>query len=187
MNIIAFAASNSKSSINKQLVTHAMQVLQSEILPDAICDILDLNDFEMPIYSVDREEVSGIPQQAHAFLSKIQSADALVISFAEHNGNFTAAFKNIFDWVSRIDVEVFQGKDMVIMAASDGASGGASVLEIANDTAPYCGGSVKASFCVGPFFDVFDIGEGQLIDAALQQTLRESLTALAKPKQAVQQ
>gem|GEM_PF-3746323 len=32
---------------------------------------------------------------AHDFLAKLESADALVISFAEHNGSYSAAYKNL--------------------------------------------------------------------------------------------
>ena len=67
MKILAFAASSSKHSINKQLVTHATEVLQTEIINGAEIDIIDLNDYEMPIYSIDRENDSGIPDKAHAF------------------------------------------------------------------------------------------------------------------------
>lgn len=61
MNILAFAASSSRKSINKQLVTYAASILKSEIISGAEVEIIDLNDFEMPIYSIDREEENGIP------------------------------------------------------------------------------------------------------------------------------
>lgn len=115
MKVIAFAASNSKNSINKQLATYAAQQLI-----DADIEILDLNDFEMPIFSEDREKEFGQPAQAKAFLEKIVQADALIISFAEHNGLYSAAYKNIFDWVSRIDTKVYQNTKTVMLATSPG-------------------------------------------------------------------
>lgn len=98
MNIVAFAASNSRHSINRQLLNCA-----ANLLPDGAIRFLDLNDYEMPIYSIDREHESGIPEKAEQFMGHIASCDALLISFAEHNGTYTAAFKNIFDWCSRIN------------------------------------------------------------------------------------
>jgi chromate reductase len=62
MKVLAFAASNSRSSINKALVTYA-----SSLLEHAEIEVIDLNDYEMPIYSSDRENDSGIPQRAHDF------------------------------------------------------------------------------------------------------------------------
>ena len=48
--IVAFGASSSKKSINKDLASYAASVIE-----DANVLILDLNDFEMPIYSIDYE------------------------------------------------------------------------------------------------------------------------------------
>lgn len=58
--------------------------------------------------------------------------DGIVISFAEHNGAYSAAFKNIYDWVSRIHQDVWENKPMFLMATSPGGYGGKSVLEIAS-------------------------------------------------------
>lgn len=178
MKIIAFGASNSRASINKQLVTHASQLMQSEILPDAEIEILDLNDYEMPIFSADRQKENGIPELAHRFFGKIGSADALLISYAEHNGNYTAAFKNIFDWASRIQMKVFQDKPAVVMSASPGANGGANVLKSAINSAPFFGADVKASLSVGSFAKVFDGELGRLTNPELVKELRRCLRAL---------
>lgn len=177
-NILAFAASNSRHSINKKLVTHACEVLRSEVNADVHVEILDLNDFEMPIFSIDRETADGIPELAQVFLDKIEAADAMLISYAEHNGNYTAAYKNIFDWASRIETKVFQNKPMVIMSASPGRNGGANSLKIAKDSAPHFHADVKASFSVGPFGSVFDTETGALADSELAATLRSSLKTL---------
>jgi NAD(P)H-dependent FMN reductase len=39
---------------------------------------------------------------------------------AEHNGNYSASFKNVFDWCTRISGKVFQEKAMLLMASSQG-------------------------------------------------------------------
>lgn len=182
MKILAFAASNSAQSINKQLVTHASEVLKAEIETGAEIEILDLNDFEMPIYSIDRESTDGIPAAAQIFFDKIGAADALLISYAEHNGFYTAAYKNIFDWASRIDMKVFQNKPMVIMSASMGPSGGANALKTAVDSAPFFGANILGSLSVGPFSEKFDAGIGGLTDPELAATLRQSLAALGRAK-----
>ncbi len=179
MKILAFAASNSKASINRQLVVSATQVLREEILPGAQIEVLDLNDFEMPIFSVDRQNDGGIPAPARTFFEKITACDALIVSYAEHNGSYTAAYKNIFDWASRIDARVFQDKPMVMMSASPGARGGATVLKAAQTSAPFFGAQLVASFAVSRFYDVFDAQALRLTDPALSQKLHAALTALA--------
>ena len=113
MKILAFAASNSRKSINRVLVEYAASRLQSRFLSSAEVEFLDLNDYEMPIYSVDRENADGIHRLARAFFAKIGGADAVIVSFAEYNGFVTAAWKNIHDWMSRIEMRVWQDKPVV--------------------------------------------------------------------------
>ena len=111
MKVVAFAASNSRNSINKLLVTYAASLLDSWET-----EILEINDFELPLFSVDREAELGQPELAKLFLKKLADADAIIISFAEHNLSYSAAYKNLFDWCSRITPKVFQGKPMVLLS-----------------------------------------------------------------------
>lgn len=151
MKIIAFAASNHKTSINKQLIEYA-----AKCLTKVSVEVLDLNDYELPLYSQDKEEVLGHPQLAKDFLAKLGSSDGIIISFAEHNGSYTAAYKNLFDWCSRIEPKVFQDKAMVLLSTSPGSMGAATVLATAKQSAPYFNGVVKASLSIPSFYDNFD-------------------------------
>ena len=153
--IIAFGASSSKQSINKQLATFAANQFQNVSV-----EILDLNDYEMPIFSVDKEKENGIHPLAQEFYSKLGSADLIIISFAEHNGNYSSAFKNILDWTSRINAKTFQEKPMLLLATSPGTRGGSSVLEIATKRFPFQGGNVKGSFSLPSFYENFDVVNG---------------------------
>ena len=168
MKIIAFAGSNSKKSINKKLATYASGLFQNKET-----EILDLNDYAMPLFSVDLEAEVGQQQLAKDFLDKIESADILVISMAENNGNYSAAFKNVFDWASRINVKVFQEKPMLLMATSPGGRGGASVLDISKTLFPRYGGNIKASFSLPSFNQNFDVEEGKISDESLDNQLKE--------------
>ena len=153
--IIAFGASSSKQSINKQLAIYIANQFQN-----ASVEILDLNDYEMPVFSVDKEKENGIHPLAQEFYDKLGSADLIIISFAEHNGNYSTAFKNILDWTSRINAKTFQEKPMLLLATSPGARGGSSVLEIATKRFPFQGGIVKGSFSLPSFFENFDVVNG---------------------------
>jgi len=64
--IIAFAGSNSQNSINKKLAVYAANQIN-----DVEVDVLDLNDFELPLYGIDYEIAHGIPNNAQIFLNKI--------------------------------------------------------------------------------------------------------------------
>lgn len=153
--IIAFAGSSSKTSINKQLTTYAANLFEN-----ASVEVLDLNDYEMPVFSVDKEKEHGIHSLAHDFYAKIGSADLIVLSLAEHNGAYSAAFKNLLDWTSRINAKTFQEKEMLLLATSPGARGGGSVLDIATKRFPYQGGIVKGSFSLPSFYENFDVVHG---------------------------
>jgi len=53
--IIAFGGSSSKNSINKQLATYT-----ANLFPNVFVEVLDLNQYEMPVFSVDLEKEQGI-------------------------------------------------------------------------------------------------------------------------------
>ena len=55
-----------------------------------------------------------------------------MISLAEHNGSYTAAFKNIYDWISVIESDVWCSKPILLLSTSNGARGGKTVLETAH-------------------------------------------------------
>ena len=172
MKIIAFGGSLSKNSINKKLATYAASLFEN-----AEVEVLDLNDYEMPLFSVDKEVVIGQHLLAKAFLEKIATADILVVSLAENNGNYSAAFKNTVDWCSRINGKIFQEKPMLLLATSPGGRGGASVLEIAKNNFPRFNADVKAVFSLPSFNDNFDVEKGIISNVALDKELKDIVTA----------
>ena len=155
MKVLAFAASNHSKSINRMLVGCAAVQLQ-RLNPDAQIEFVDINDYEMPIYSPDRQNADGIHQLAQDFHAKIGDADALIVSFAEYNGFVTAAWKNIYDWMSRIDQKVWQDKPFVLLAASPGGRAGANVLQTQEQTAPFFGMNIKGRYGVGTWSDAWN-------------------------------
>lgn len=166
MKILAFTASNSKQSINKKLVTYATSIAQGHSV-----EIIDLNDYELPLFSEDTEKEIGQPQLAKDFLNKISESDAVFISYAEHNGSYSVAYKNIFDWASRINPKVFQGKKMLLLATSPGPGGASSVLSAAKASAPYFDGDVKGSMSIPSFNDNFDTNTGVLTNKEMADKL----------------
>ncbi len=178
MKILAFAASNSKTSINKLLVEYVSLRLKSTLVADATIDLIDLIDYELPLYRPDRESGGGIPEEAQDFFARIGAADAVIVSFAEHNGLYAAVYKNLFDWTSRIDQKVYQNKPMVLLASSPGGRGAANVLKIAVESAPYFGMDVKGTVSVPSFQDNFDSAAGELTNVELVSKVDEALKVL---------
>ena len=173
MGIVAFAATNHKQSINKQLVTYA-----SRLITKVPVEVLDLNDFELPLYGQDKEKEIGHPQLAKSFLAKVAESCGVIISFAEHNGSYTVAYKNLFDWCSRIEPKVYQGKPMVLLSTSPGSMGGASVLAAAAKSMAYFDGEVKASLSIPSFYDNFDLEKGCLSHPELDEQFKDAISHL---------
>ena len=171
--ILAFGASSSTTSINKKFAYFAANQLDN-----VENTLLDLNDFEMPIYSIDREKQNGIPDLAHKFKQHIKDADGIIISFAEHNGSYTAAFKNIMDWVSRIDKAIWDNKPMLLLATSPGGRGAQRVLDTAVNSFPFMGGKGIHSFSLPSFFD--NLSEDGIKDAELSNAFEIQLNAFSK-------
>lgn len=167
MKIIAFGGSNSQHSINKKLATYAASLFE-----EATIKVLDLNDYEMPLFGVDIEKNIGQHTLAQEFLDELAQADILVVSLAENNGNYSVAFKNILDWCSRITKNIFSDKTMLLMATSPGVRGGASVLDIANNAFPRFGATIKATYSLPSFNDNFDLEKKEISNEELRVELQ---------------
>lgn len=175
MKILAVAGSNSDTSINKLLVSYAASLIQN-----AEVEVVDMNEFEMPIYKHQREVESGVPQEAKNFAAKIDAADMLIISLSEHNGTYSSAFKNVFDWTSRIkDRAVWNEKPMLLMATAPGARGGLGVLEAAEKRFPLHGGNIVDTFTLPFFNDNFDKSAQKISNEEKDSELKEKIAKLS--------
>jgi chromate reductase len=166
--ILAFAGSTSSTSINKKLAVFAAENLESISF-----DVIDLRDFEMPMYSED-EEKNGFSENTKKFSALLDGYDGFILSLAEHNGSYAAAFKNIFDWSSRVEAAVFRDKPLLLMATSPGDMGGRFVLEAGTQKFPRMGAKELISFSFPNFYDNFK--EGEIIHADLMKLLKEQVT-----------
>jgi NAD(P)H-dependent FMN reductase len=148
--ITAFAGSTSSKSINRKLVAFTLTYFQGYEV-----EFLDLNEFEMPIFSVDRQTENGIPEKANTFRRYMAQCDAIICSLAEHNRSYTTAFKNIFDWSSRVDLNIFANKPMLLMSTSPGGFGGGNVMNAAKSFFPKCGANIIETFSLPSFHQNF--------------------------------
>lgn len=180
MHVLAFGASNHSASINGALARFTADRFKEKFRSDAVIEFLDINDYEMPIYSIDREKADGIPQRAKDFFAKIGGADALIISYAEYNGSYSSAWKNIYDWMSRIDAKVYQDKPVVALAATPGPRAGAGVLGAVEATAPFFGIDLKGVVGVGVWGEAVDPETGALTRQASIEEIDGALKTLAQ-------
>lgn len=168
--ILAFGASNSKSSINKTLATYAAKQLENvEVM------MVDLNHYELPLYSVDLEKACGVHENALRFRELIEECDAVVISVAEHNGLHTSAFKNLWDWLSRIEMEkpmnIWDNKPMFLLSTSPSRRPTNNVLKISKELFPYFGAEIIADFFLPSFNHYFK--DGEIIEKQYQDLFKQ--------------
>lgn len=176
MKILAFGASTSKSSINQQFAHFAAHQFEGEI------NMIDLNDFEMPLFSVDKEKENGYPDEAYELHEIIENSDFLVISMTEHNGSYSAAFKNTLDWCSRLNNSVFHDKPMLLISTSPGKLGAKFVLEAALSRFPRHTANIIGHFSLPSFEANFKGGilneELRKEFADLIENVKETLTKI---------
>jgi NAD(P)H-dependent FMN reductase len=148
-NIIVIGASNSSQSINRQLANYAASKL-SDVNLNQI-DIAGYN--QIKIFSAD--DVKEAPSEILELKAVFNRADGFIISFAEHNGSYTAAYKNVIDWISVQEGKTFNGKPVLLLATSPGARGGSNVLETSKLYYPHMGAHVTGALSVPSFHDNF--------------------------------
>lgn len=124
--ILAFAGSTRTDSFNKKLVKIAATGAK-----DAGADVtvIDLRDFQMPLYDEDLERQEGLPSSARRLKDLMLVHQGLLISSPEYNSSISGVLKNTIDWVSRqnegeISLACFKDKVAGLMSASPGGLGG---------------------------------------------------------------
>ena len=172
--ILAIGTTNQASSINRQL-----SVFAATLLKEWGCQHVDMRECEMPIFGSDRHEEVGVPQEAIDFRNKMSEYDGFIVSLAEHNGNYTAVFKNLIDWLSVQEGKVWQGKPVLLLSCSPGPRGAITVLDIAENYFPHMGAQVTGTFSLGLFEECFNDEEG-VTDSHKLSELKEKVAEFEK-------
>jgi len=162
--ILTIGGSSSKNSINKKLAEYAGSLLKNVEVVN-----IDLNDFEMPLFSVDVEAEKGYSKATTDLNEIFGKTDGFIISLAEHNGAYSTAFKNTLDWLSRIEGKVWRNKPMLLLSASPGIRGGKSVLDIALGKFPFMGANIIGNMPFPLYAENFK--EGEIVNAELKKAL----------------
>ncbi|MCL3780718.1 NADPH-dependent oxidoreductase [Prolixibacteraceae bacterium JC049] len=176
--VLAFAGSNSSKSINKRLVEYAASLLSRTDVK-----IIDLRDFEAPIYSMDMEEETGAPVAMKELNKLFNECDGFIISAPEYNSGITPVLKNTIDWISRVERPTFKNKPVLLMATSAGGRGGKTNMEHMATLMPRWGGELVASFSLPNFQQNMHAPVYQLTHNEYRQEL---LDAIEKLEQALE-
>ena len=168
--ILAFAGSNSSTSVNFKLVKHTASLISNHTV-----QLMNMADCPFPMYSEDYEKEHGFSNSLIEFKDDLQKADGIILSVNEHNGNPSAYFKNLIDWLSRLDKNFISGKKILLMSTSPGKRGGIGAHEVSKNLLTRFGAEIIATFSLPSFHDNIDAEKG-ITDTLLSE---EHLSALS--------
>ena len=124
--ILAFAGSTRTDSFNKKLVKIAAAGARETGVD---VTVIDLRDFQMPLYDEDMEKSDGLPSNVSKLKDMMLVHHGFLISSPEYNSSISGVLKNTIDWASRqsegeSSLACFKGKVAGLMSASPGRLGG---------------------------------------------------------------
>ena len=177
MKILIFAGSTRKESYNRKLAQAAAETARRQ---GAQATVLELSDFDIPLYNADLE-AGGTPPDVIRLKQALHEHSAWLICSPEYNGSYPALLKNTLDWASSPvkgdarwsdGVLPFRGKVVGMCSASPGGLGGlraqshlaALLLNLECWLTP-------VSHAVGHAGDAFDV-QGKLLRSQDQQGLQ---------------
>jgi chromate reductase len=188
-----FAGSARNASTNKQLAALAASMAQKA---DIEVTLIDLKDFEMPIYDGDLEGDAGLPKNAKRLKQLFIEHDGIFIASPEYNSSFSPLLKNSLDWISRPHTEnepslwTFTGKVAALGSVAPGALGGLRGLVplrmmLGNIGVTVVPNQVAISNGFSAFDDAGALKNGQqsqMLQATLDQLIltTRAMTALSK-------
>ena len=153
--ILAFAGSNSSTSVNFKLVGYT-----SGLIEEHRVQLLNMANYPFPMYGEDLEKEKGFSNSLVELKNDMRNADGLVISVNEHNGTASAYFKNLLDWLSRLERNFLEEKKVLLMSCSPGGRGGVGSLAYTQNILPRFGAEIVATFSLPSFHSNFDVKEG---------------------------
>lgn len=90
----------------------------------ATAEILDLAEYQFPIFEERLKFMQNAPANAVEFATKIKQADGVIIVAPEYNGSFPASLKNVIDLLN----EEWKRKPVAFSTVSAGAFGGMQLI-----------------------------------------------------------
>ena len=168
--LLAFAGSNSSTSINFELVKFTVHLIENQQV-----HTLNMANYPFQMFSIDVEKKEGYSNSLVELKEDIEKVDGLLISVNEHNGNPSAFFKNLLDWLSRINRKFLEGKKVFLMSASTGKRGGIGSLGVVEALLPRFGAEIVTTFSLPSFNENFDLDSG-ITNKELKNKHQKALT-----------
>ncbi len=124
--LLVFCGSSRTESFNLKLAVRLASIAEQQ---GAEVSLINLVDFDIPIYNGDLEDAKGLPHDAKRLKTLLRENTGLVITCPEYNGFMTPLLVNTIDWCTRsedssVDLSGFADKTVLIASASPGPGGG---------------------------------------------------------------
>jgi chromate reductase, NAD(P)H dehydrogenase (quinone) len=175
--VVGLSGALREGSYNAALLRAAVRLAPAELVIDAA------SIKGIPLYDAD-VEAAGIPLAVSALKARIADSAGLLLVTPEYNQSIPGVFKNAIDWLSRPGKDtarVFGSKPVGLIGATPGP-GGTRLAQTAwlpvlraLGLQPWFG---KQLYVAGAG-QVFD-AKGELVDAKVEQLLRDYLSGFAK-------
>lgn len=117
--------------------------------------VLNMTGYPFPMFSEDDEKQKGYSNSLVELKNEIAKSEGLILSVNEHNGNPSAYFKNVLDWLSRIDIKFLENTKVLLMSTSGGKRGAMGSLGVVEKMLPRFGAEIVATFSLPSFYDNF--------------------------------
>ena len=172
-SILIFAGSARRGAFSKQLAAAATTLVEEN---GGKPTLIDLADFDVPLYDADIEDQFGIPRPVIDFRRLVASHDGMVLTSPEYNGFVTPLLLNILCWASRPSPgddfgTVFDGRPVALMASSPGRLGGVRVIPRLRDIVTELGMVPVPGFVTVPEAGSAFTDLGRLVDKRTEDTL----------------
>lgn len=172
--MLVFVGSNSSKSINEQLTKAVLKEL------NVTHTFVDLKTLDIPLFSEDLEREIKSPKGIISLKDQIDAFEHIFITTNEHNGNLSAFFKNIVDWLSRADKSFLQGKKVFILSTSNGKRGGLGANESLQKMIERFGCEVYESYAFSSFSENFNKETQQITNKDFLQEIDNKLNRILK-------
>lgn len=172
IDVVGLCGSLRADSINRMVLGLAGQVLPAGM------ELEQLEWVCLPPFSADRL-ADAMPPSVITLSERIRRADAVLVVTPEYNFSIPGMFKNMLDWLSRVDAQPFAYKPVAMMSASTGPLGGARVQYELRRVFQFLNANVlnKPEVFIGNASSKFS-PEGGCIDGATIQFVAAQMLAL---------
>ena len=172
-SILIYAGSARRGAFSRQLAAAATTIISEA---GGKPTLIDLADFDVPLYNADIEDAAGIPQPVVDYRRLVATHQGMIIATPEYNGFITPLLLNMLCWASRPSPgddfgAVFQNKPVALLASSPGRLGGVRVIPRLRDVVAELGMVPVPGFATVPQAAEAFTPRGRLADTGIEAGL----------------